>query len=98
MICSMRRTVWTKLKIEHASVGVAPAHPINYQSCFMLQGLYEYVKPAWQSRPRPKVDEEKVKVFGQNVAPRPLNPDENQALVYPVTMEIDGVETPRWAL
>ena len=62
-----------------------------------MQGLYEYVKPKWQPRARPKVDDEKVKSFGQNVAPRPLNPDEKQALVYPVAMEIDGVKTPRLA-
>jgi len=63
-----------------------------------LQGLYEYAKPAWQERPRPKVDEEKVKTFGQNVAPRPLNPAENQLQLYPVTMEVDGVKAPRYVL
>ena len=44
---------------------------------------------------RPKVDE-KVKTFGQNVAPQPLNPAENQLQLYPVTMEVDGVKAPRY--
>lgn len=61
-----------------------------------LQGLYEYVKPAWQERPRPQVDEDKVKVFGGNVAPRPLNPAENQVQLYPLTSEVDGAKVPRW--
>ena len=54
------------------------------------QGLYEYAKPAWQERPRPKVDEEMVKTFGQNGAPRLLNPAENQLQLYPVTMHGGG--------
>ena len=62
------------------------------------QGLYEYAKPAWQERPRPQVDEGKVKSFGQNVAPRPLNPSEKQLQLYPVAMEINGVEAPRYAV
>lgn len=61
-----------------------------------LQGLYEYAKPSWQERPRPQVDEGKVKNFGQNVAPRPLNPAEKQLQLYPVAMEINGVEAPRY--
>ena len=60
------------------------------------QGLYEYAKPAWQERPRLKVDEEKLKHFRQNVAPRPLNPAENQLQLYPVTMEVNGVKAPRY--
>ena len=64
--------------------------------CRLSQGLMEYVKPAWQERPRPKVDETKVKKFGQNVPPRPLNPAKNQLQLYPVTMEIDGSKTPRY--
>ena len=61
-----------------------------------LQGLYEYAKPSWQERPCPQVDEGKVKNFGQNVAPRPLNPAEKQLQLYPVAMEINGVEAPRY--
>ena len=61
------------------------------------QGLYEYAKPAWQERPRPQVDEGKVKNFGQNVAPRPLHPAEKQLQLYPVAMEINGVEAPRYS-
>ena len=63
-----------------------------------LQGLYEYAKPSWQERPRPQVDEGKVKNFGQNVAPRPLNPAEKQLQLYPVAMEINGVEAPRYTM
>ena len=37
-----------------------------------------------------------VKTFGQNGAPRPLNPAENQLQLYPVTMEVDGVKAPRY--
>ena len=62
------------------------------------QGLYEYAKPVWQERPRPQVDEGKVKNFGQNVAPRPLNPAEKQLQLYPVAMEINGVEAPRYTM
>ena len=58
------------------------------------EGLYEYVKPAWQSRPRPQIDEEKVKKFGSNVAPRPLNPSNKELQCYPVTMEVEGSEAP----
>ena len=61
----------------------------------VLQGLYEYVKPAWQKRPRPQIDEEKFTNFGKNVAPRPLNPSQKEMQVYPVTMEIEGSQAPR---
>ena len=59
------------------------------------QGLYEYVKPAWQTKPHPKLDEEKVKRFGQNVAPRPLNPSQKELQLYPVATEIHGSQAPR---
>ena len=59
------------------------------------QGLYEYVKPAWQARPRPQINEEKVKKFGENVAPRPLNPGQKEIQLYPATTEIAGIQAPR---
>ena len=62
------------------------------------QGLYEYAKPAWQEQPCPQVDEGKVKNFGQNVAPRPLNPAEKQIQLYPVAMEINRVEDSRYGV
>ncbi len=65
---------------------------INYAS----QGLMEYVKPSWMERPRPVVDQDKLKDFGANVAPRPLNPAQNQLQIYPTTMEIDGAQAPRY--
>ena len=39
-----------------------------------------------------------MKHFGQNVAPRPLNPAEKQLQLYPVAMEINGVEAPRYTV
>ena len=62
-----------------------------------MQGLYEYVKPSWQERPRPKVDEEAVKAFGNSVPPRPLNPSKDQHHHYAVTAEIEGHNVPRFA-
>ena len=59
------------------------------------QGLYEYVKPSWQSRARPTIDEDKVKSFGANVAPRPVNPLQGQQQVYPATGRINDTEMPR---
>ncbi len=56
----------------------------------------EYVKPSWMERPRPVVDQDKLKDFGANVAPRPLNPAQNQLQIYPTTMEIDGAQAPRY--
>lgn len=63
--------------------------------CTILQGLFEYVKPEWQERPHPKVNEGKFKEFGGNVAPRPLNPSEGQLQVYPSRAEVNGVAAPR---
>ena len=62
---------------------------------YLSQGLYEYVKPSWQTKPHPQINDEKVKNFGQNVAPRPLNPSQKEAQLYPVTMEIAGIQAPR---
>lgn len=58
------------------------------------EGLYEYVKPVWQTKPHPQVDEEKVKKFGQNIAPRPLNPSQKELQLYPITTEIEGSQAP----
>ena len=60
-----------------------------------VQGLYEYVKPSWQVKPHPQLDEEKVKTFGQSVAPRPLNPSQNELQVYLVATEVKGSQVPR---
>ena len=59
------------------------------------QGLYEYVRPKWQSRPRPIVDEEKVKSFGTAVPPRPLNPLKGEQQSYAATGKLGEVELPR---
>lgn len=59
------------------------------------QGLYEYVRPKWQARPRPQVDEEKVKSFGTAVAPRPLNPLKGEQQCYSATGKLGEVELPR---
>ena len=61
-----------------------------------LQGLYEYVKPSWQERPHPEVDQELVKVFGQNIPSRPLNPSVNELQLYPMSSEMDGIKVPRY--
>ncbi|XP_068743586.1 aldehyde dehydrogenase family 16 member A1-like [Montipora capricornis] len=39
------------------------------------QGLYEYVCPSWQTRPKPAVDGYDVKLFGSSVPARVLNPN-----------------------
>jgi len=44
--------------------------------------LYEYAKPSWQQRAYPTVNEQVLAKFGNNVAPRPLNPSINQEQVY----------------
>ena len=61
----------------------------------LCQGLYEYVKPSWQERVRPTVDENKLKSFGANVAPRPLNPTQGELQVYPATGRINDADMPR---
>ena len=88
-----------EVRINILSSLVFSLHPLLSTLLHLsLQGLYEYAKPSWQERPRPQVDEGKVKNFGQNVAPRPLNPAEKQLQLYPVAMEINGVEAPRYTM
>lgn len=41
------------------------------------EGLYEYVYPSWQARPRPSVDDYDVKSFGSSVPAKVLNPNSN---------------------
>jgi len=36
-----------------------------------MQGLYEYVRPSWEERPRPKVGEFDMKSFGSTTPDRP---------------------------
>lgn len=50
------------------------------------------------SRARPKVSNEIVKSFGSNVAPRPLNPSQNQEQTYSAITEMTGCEVPRYIL
>lgn len=49
-------------------------------------------------RARPKVSNEIVKSFGSNVAPRPLNPSQNQEQTYSPITEITGCEVPRYII
>jgi aldehyde dehydrogenase (NAD+) len=58
------------------------------------EGLYEYVKPSWQKRLKPKVDEDGVKTFGSSVPPRPLNPSKDQHHSYAITSELQGHAVP----
>ena len=44
---------------------------------FPLKGLYEYVKPAWQTRARPDVGDYDIKKFGSTSPPRPKDPQIN---------------------
>ena len=46
-----------------------------YNSLFLLQGLYEYVRPSWEERPRPAVDELDMKSFGSTTPDRPTSTD-----------------------
>ena len=57
--------------------------------------MYEYVKPAWMPRARPKLNKDDMKCFGANVAPRPLNPSQDEKHVFPVTGTITDIEVPR---
>lgn len=44
------------------------------------EGLYEYVKPSWQKRARPNVDDFDIKKFGSTSPPRPKDPTVNPPL------------------
>ena len=41
----------------------------------LLQGLYEYVRPSWEERPRPTVGELDMKSFGSTTPDRPTSTD-----------------------
>lgn len=41
----------------------------------VLQGLYEYVRPAWETRPRPASVELDLKTFGATIPSRPTLDD-----------------------
>ena len=43
--------------------------------CYATQGLYEYVRPSWEQRPRPKVDGFDMKSFGSTTPHRPTAAD-----------------------
>ncbi|KAL5479194.1 hypothetical protein EMCRGX_G022685 [Ephydatia muelleri] len=58
------------------------------------EGLFEYVKPIWQTRPRPLVNEQLLKSFGNVVSPRPLNPAYNEIQLYEPTVEINATAAP----
>eukprot|EP00800_Vazella_pourtalesii_P016613 TRINITY_DN4830_c1_g1_i1.p1 TRINITY_DN4830_c1_g1~~TRINITY_DN4830_c1_g1_i1.p1 ORF type:complete len:684 (+),score=167.23 TRINITY_DN4830_c1_g1_i1:35-2053(+) len=57
------------------------------------EGLYEYIRPTWQHRVRPVVDEAKYASFGSNIAPRPLNPCQ-LSQGYPTIGNINTQEVP----
>lgn len=58
------------------------------------EGLYEYVRPKWQKRSRPQVDDEKVRTFGTTVPSRPLNPLKGEQQSYPGVGKMGDVELP----
>ena len=54
-----------------------------------VQGLYEYVRPAWEERPRPKNFTLDVKKFGAMVQQRPTITNHES-----VNVNVDGVNMP----
>ena len=61
----------------------------------LIKGLFEYVRPKWQKRARPVVDEQKVNSFGASVASRPLNPLKAEQQTYPPVGNLEGTALPR---
>jgi len=62
-------------------------HEVSYA----LQGLYEYVRPSWEERPRPKVDEFDMKSFGSTTPAWPTGTDSTVT-----ELQIDGTVLPAW--
>jgi len=56
---------------------------------YALQGLYEYVRPSWEERPRPKVDEFDMKSFGSTTPAWPTGTDSAVT-----ELQIDGTVLP----
>ncbi|XP_065188322.1 aldehyde dehydrogenase family 16 member A1-like [Sycon ciliatum] len=49
------------------------------------EGMYEYLRPSWEERARPVVDEKKLATFATTVPGRPLNPNDGHgALIHPI--------------
>ena len=60
-------------------------HEVSYA----MQGLYEYVRPSWEERPRPKVDELDMKSFGSTTPAWPTGTDSTVT-----ELQIDGTVLP----
>lgn len=66
---------------------------------FIVQGLYEYVCPLWQERPRPAVDDYDVKSFGSSVPARVMNPNSNPLkLPGSSSGKLEGIVPPRYVI
>jgi hypothetical protein len=63
----------------------------------LTQGLYEYVCPTWQERPRPSVEDFDVKTFGSAVPAYVLSPNNNPVKVAGKESK-DGVTKPRFLI
>ena len=50
--------------------------------------MYEYVKPQWMPRARPKINDKQFENFGDNLPPRPVNP----------LLNIDNDSIPRYQM
>jgi len=59
------------------------------RALFLFQGLFEYVRPAWEKRPRPTVGELDMKSFGSTTPDRPTSTGNAVA-----EFQIDGTEFP----
>jgi len=54
-----------------------------------MQGLFEYVRPSWEERPRPKVGEFDMKSFGSTTPDRPTATN-----IAVTELQIDGTVLP----
>jgi aldehyde dehydrogenase (NAD+) len=44
------------------------------------EGLFEYVRPKWMDRPRPELELDESKKWGESIPPRPIQPDADRAI------------------
>ena len=73
--------------------GVVFIHELHIlKMCYYnyLQGLFEYVRPSWEGRPRPTPGDVNMKTFGGTVAQRPTISNAANSSV-----SVNGLSVPR---
>lgn len=61
--------------------------------------MYEYMRPSWEERARPVVDEAKLASFGSTVPGRPLNPNDGHgSLAHPLSNDKGVTTVPRYIM